>query len=265
MLLTYGVDEHQDCFAIATPSAKYYYQSEAGGFSSICDRDGVDWINFHPGRDEVPGGAASVFRGLPNLVHPQGLGHPGFAGCSSRISMDSSTITVTTRSKEQGWEWRVRFFNEFVKFSITQTPEDARYWFLYEGTIGGAYDPSNSYWGLPSGKRNLSSADPDLLSASNPFPGEQWVYFGHNSSPRVFFCARLDEGGEESVLYFMGADERKLKAKDGMMVFGFGRGEGVTKLFTGKREFIIGFAEITDHEEVATTIENFIAQAQNTE
>ena len=46
--ITHGTDEGQDCFLITTQSAVYAYQAEAGGFSSICDRDGVDWINFHP-------------------------------------------------------------------------------------------------------------------------------------------------------------------------------------------------------------------------
>lgn len=262
MLLTHGHDEGQDCFAIATGNAKYYYQTEAGGFSSICDRDDVDWINFHPGSGDVPGGAANVFRGLPNLVYPEGLGHPGFFGCVSSTSMDSNTIVIDTRSKDDRWSWRVRILDDFVKLSVLTAPPDIPYWFLYEGTIGGSYDPSASYWGLPTGRNETRYTESDLISSSNPFPGMRWVYFGHIKSPRVFFCARLDEGDEASVLYFMGADKGKLAAADGMMVFGMGRGAGVTRLFTGPRDFIFGFIEETDHEAVAAQIEILITCAR---
>ena len=261
MLMTLGTDENQECCAVATRNAKYYYQLEAGGFSSICDADGVDWVDFHPGEPTVPGGAACVFRGLPNLVHPEGLGHPGFSGCTSKNRMGASSITIETRSNDDRWAWDVRFLEEYGKLSITKAP-DVPYWFLYEGTIGGVYDPGKSYWGFPSGRVKPADVPPAKLASSNPFAGYDWVYFGHRNSPRVFFCARLDKGTEESVLYFMGSDERKLSAADGMVVFGFGRGQGVTKQLTGTREFVFGFVETTDHKQAAAQIDTHVEHAR---
>ena len=50
-------DEGQDSFLISTENADYYYQKQGGGFSSIIDTNGNDWINYHP-----TGGTAGNFR-----------------------------------------------------------------------------------------------------------------------------------------------------------------------------------------------------------
>ncbi len=46
------MDEGQECFVIKTPSATYYYQKAAGGFSSMVDPDGNDWISFKEDKSE---------------------------------------------------------------------------------------------------------------------------------------------------------------------------------------------------------------------
>lgn len=259
--ITDGTDEGQESFLITTRTASCHYQPEAGGFSSICDRDGVDWINFHPGEAVFPDGAAGVYRGLPNLVHPDGIGHPGFTGCLSTHQSDKARVCIETESKEGGWGWKVEFFDEYAKLSVEKAPPGRRYWFLYEGTPGGVYEPRRSFWGFPTGRLSFSDVPPEKLAAAHPFPGEKWVYFGHEDSPRVFFCARLDGGKEDSVLYFLGADERGIDAPDGMVVFGFGRGAEVSSLLTGPRELIFGFAESTDHPEIAGIVKDRIANA----
>ncbi len=63
-------DEGQDSFLISTDTADYNYQKIAGGFSSIIDNNGNDWLNYHP-----TGGSAGNFRGIPNLVPPWDGGH----------------------------------------------------------------------------------------------------------------------------------------------------------------------------------------------
>ena len=263
MLITRGVDEGQPCFAVATAGARYYYQIEAGGFSSICDKDGVDWINFHPGEELVPGGAANVFRGLPNLVHPDGIGHPGFAECTSSFTMDKTTIEIQTASNDGLWKWDVRFREEFAILSVSEAPDDRKYWFLYEGTVGGVFDPVNTYWGFPDRREYGSKGDRERLASAHPFPGENWSYFGHKGSPRVFYCARLSDAIDPGVLYFMGSDSLGFGAADGMIVFGYGRDTGVTKLLRGAERFIFGFVESTDHREIDERIAAGIAEAQN--
>lgn len=47
---------------IGTPGATWFYQNDAGGFSSLLDADGTDWLSFHPF-----GGSDGIYRGIPNL------------------------------------------------------------------------------------------------------------------------------------------------------------------------------------------------------
>ena len=46
----------------------------------------------------------------------------------------------------------------------------------------------------------------------------------------------------------LGNTEMKMQSPDGMTVFGFGRGEGVTSYLRGRQSFVIGFyPEKIDH------------------
>jgi len=53
-------------YKIETPSATYYLEKSGAGLSSLIDRDGNDWLGFHP---EPGSGAAGEYRGFPNAVH----------------------------------------------------------------------------------------------------------------------------------------------------------------------------------------------------
>jgi hypothetical protein len=100
------MDEGQECFEIMLENATLYYQKEAGGFSSIIDTEGNDWIGFRlDSIKQYPLNAASEYRGLPNLVFrsdDSGAGHPGFSQCKSILISDNQIKTVTNSGK---WEW----------------------------------------------------------------------------------------------------------------------------------------------------------------
>ena len=77
-------DQGRPCFRVETASATYYFQKESGGFSSIVDKNGNDWISFKPDQNS---GSAGEYRGLPNLgecCHP---GYPDYRG--EGVSMTS--------------------------------------------------------------------------------------------------------------------------------------------------------------------------------
>ena len=42
------MDEGQTSYQIEAAGSTYYFQKQAGGFSSLVDASGNDWINFHP-------------------------------------------------------------------------------------------------------------------------------------------------------------------------------------------------------------------------
>ena len=48
-----------DCFQVETPTATYVYGKKGAGFARILDKDGHDWISYHPG-DKARG----EYRGL---------------------------------------------------------------------------------------------------------------------------------------------------------------------------------------------------------
>ena len=53
-------------FKITTPSATYYYQKQAGGFSSMLDVKNRDWIAYATSDSvTVPKSSDSDFRGYP--------------------------------------------------------------------------------------------------------------------------------------------------------------------------------------------------------
>jgi hypothetical protein len=66
------MDEGQECFEIMLENATLYYQKEAGGFSSIIDTEGNDWISFR--RDSIQqyplntGDCPTWFSGLMTAV-----------------------------------------------------------------------------------------------------------------------------------------------------------------------------------------------------
>ncbi len=146
---------------IETSSATYIYDKAGGGFISMIDKNGKDWISFKTGDFPPPGNAASRYRGIPNLGiggEDEDAGHPGFDKCITRIIAPN---VIETSTKSGQWKFRWAFYDSCAKLTMVKTLPDAPYWFLYEGTPAGKYDPEKMYWGNNlDGKREDF---PDLL------------------------------------------------------------------------------------------------------
>lgn len=134
----------QPSYRITTPSATWIYHREGGGFASLLDSAGQDWISYRP-----TGGATGHYRGIPNAVfrspkigssffHP---GHEGNKGSHTTLrSVTPDAVRLKSASIDGRWagEWTV--LADRAHFSMTKLPaEDANYWFLYEGTPGGRF------------------------------------------------------------------------------------------------------------------------------
>lgn len=242
-----GLDEGQECFIIKTDSATYYYQKQAGGFSSLHDREGIDWINFKATGYGIPGDAGGIFRGIPNIVWPDNIGHPGHGKMNSRIEGENQILTV---SQDGLWEWRWSFTEDMARLDVLRTAPGRAYWFLYEGTQGGRFDPSRSYWGTEKhGRRH----DAPICHAGDPPPfHDRWrtVYFGFEGVPRVLYAVIHTEDVPLNLYSYMGSTKEDLRAPDGMTVFGFGRGPGPKPLLMDPMSFTIGFLENVEHEEI---------------
>jgi len=143
---------------------------------------------------------------------------------------------------------------------MVNTLPEAHYWFLYEGTPAGKYDPEKMYWGNNlDGKREDF---PDLLENAGIFKNLNWVYVGQKSYPRILFFRQLYPDEKTDMFSYMGnisGDSKK--SPDGMVCFGFGRAHNTMPILQGDNlEFIIGFLDtevITpeDHQFAKTKIE----------
>lgn len=230
-------------FVIKTISATYLYDKSGGGFSSIIDREGIDWVQYNlTGDDKYPASAAGRFRGLPNFVFrsdDSGAGHPGFDKCGSeKVSQNE----ILTKSKSGKWQWRWMFFESNAQVTMEKVDSDHSYWFLYEGTPGGKYSPQTSYWGTNNTSTKFDT--PNFQGGGQIYGHWQWAYFGEKSSNRVFFVYMPESDELLDTFSYLGAERKNMLANEGMVVFGFGRDKKSNTMMTKKQNiFVIGFFE----------------------
>jgi hypothetical protein len=234
---------HQDRahYVIETTNGIYLFDRAGGGFSSLVDPEGLEWIGFRPGEGKVPESAAADFRGMPNLVfrgEDNGAGHPGFDQC---ISQKAASDVIHTVSRSGLWEWQWTFRPDHVLLEVIRTDTSRACWYLYEGTPGGVFDPPKQFWG-----NNLDGTRYDRPAIGSPETAHgqwRWVYFGHIESPWVLFLVHLDEDGHNDTFSYMGASEEGIRSGDGMVVFGFGR-KGGDPLMRHPGRFLAGLIQM---------------------
>jgi hypothetical protein len=251
-----GSYEAREHFVIETPDATYWLDKNAGGLSRLIDRDGHDWISFkREPWGEYPSSAASAYRGIPNLVHggpESGFGHPGWDMATSH-QINPNTIVSTSHSGK--WQLRWEFFPDEVRMTVDKTDGDTPYWFLYEGPIAGRWAPHEQYFATDAMSPH---AEPhDYFKGDKLFEPWQWAYFGDDDSPRVMFVVheQVDDGVD--TFAHLGNSDQGLTSADGMVVFGFGRGQkGIEPLLRGGNSFRIGLLEqsgrqMADYESIS--------------
>ena len=235
-----GEYEGAEHFIVHTPSATYYYDQQGGGFSRIIDRNGHDWISFQREPwNEYPASASSSYRGLPNLVFDApdgGAGHPGFEQCKSELVGDNIIKTTTHSGK---WAWRWTFYDDYALLTVEKVDPKHPYWFLYEGTPGGRYEPSASYWGSDQGGPIPSV--PDFYQGKAQWGKYRWLYAGHQSSDQTLFMGQRTQDSHMDLVSYLGSTASGAPSKEGMTVFGFGRNTDTTPLLQEPQEFVIGF------------------------
>lgn len=244
---------------VKTQALDYYYDVKGGGFSRIVDREGKDWIAFKMEPwGEYPASAASSFRGLPNLVfqgEDDGAGHPGHDKCISRVEGKS----IVTESLSSLWQWTWEFYDDHAVLNIQKADPNRYYWFLYEGTPGGSFDPENSYFG--SDKGGPLPGGHDYYKGDILWDEFQWMYAGGSQTAGTFYMIQENKDTLTDMISFLGNTEDGLDSPDGMTVFGFGRKDGAKPLLRGSQDFIIGLypdriVDEKDHFQISKFIEN---------
>ncbi|MCC6240474.1 MAG: hypothetical protein IT448_09280 [Phycisphaerales bacterium] len=238
-------DEGQSAVRIQTQRGTYFYQKANGGFSSILDADGNDWLSFNP----TPGsGSAGEYRGLPNAVFPGGGFHPGFTNATTTIVSQGplrtvlrTDATIDRGSGGQPWSMTWEIYPQYATAHVTQA--SGNYWFLYEGTPGGSVGGGDlvvrSDGTITSGSASWTENN-GLGSGNN----SSWVSFVDPGVGRYLYLAQHDADNVVDSYYLM---------ENNMTVFGFGR-DGGNAYLTGQHSFTIGLADGVDFDQSAATI-----------
>lgn len=247
-----GEYEGRPHFVITTDTATWYFDRAGGGFSRLLDRAGRDWIAFHLKPDTGPGGSAGKYRGLPNMVYgptypESGVGHPGFNHCET---VQAGPDTLRTTSKSGLWVFSWKFTDQGAVFTLEKTDPAQPWWFIYEGPVGGAFAPHQTFWGTDTGGPRREARNYKL--AEEIAEQWRWAYFGADGVDGVLAVASLGDQSLPGVLGYLGATEAGLKAPDGMVVFGLGRDRSrpFKPLLTGAgRRFLVTLAAPTPRDE----------------
>ncbi|MDD5688428.1 MAG: carbohydrate-binding protein [Elusimicrobia bacterium] len=199
-------DEGQSSFKIETQQGTYYYQKQGASFSSLVDKNGNDWINYH----NIPTTSGDVYRGIPNMIYPEGSFHPG-ATTGTSVLVNSGPLKTTINSKVTGgWECNWEIYPEYAKMTLVTAGHD--YWFLYEGTPGGVLDDTDQC------VRSNGTQTP--LSAAGTWSGDltnEWAYFEDNAITRSLFFAHHEDDTQPDSYWPINI------ASSYLTVFGFGR------------------------------------------
>lgn len=231
-------DEGQDCYMITTANATYYFQKDAGGFSSLLDVEGNDWIGFHP-----YGGSDGIYRGIPNMVHPDNIYHPGHRNCiSSLVHVGPLRVTIRSVSKNGFWECLWQIYPRHARLTLLRSAPEP-YWFLYEGTPGGAIDYDKDF----SVRSNSVRLPVGQEWQNQDIPAPEWVYFEDSMLDRyIYFVHEEDDVLNDTFWPMQGS----------MTVFGFGRGPGTSKHMTVfPNHFTIGLADDAQFSYASKVIE----------
>ncbi len=230
-------------YKILTPSATYYLEKTGGGLSSMIDRDGNDWLNFHPKKGS---GAGGEYRGFPNAVHQQGGNYFHAKNRSTDLVKTEvkcaveDHISIEVRAVKGSWAAQYDFYLDHCSFMITKKPQDKKYWILYEGTPGGRFD-LNDWWMTSESK----DSKPLTKKHEKDIPQTEWIAFGDQRLKRSLVL--LNHQDDEHPDYFY-------QMKNKMTVFGFGR-KGLEKyLSKTHQKFSIKFVESRKREVIQASL-----------
>ena len=242
-----GEYEGAAAYKINTPTAQYYFHINCGGFASIIDREGFDWVSYHPNKDPESG-FKGRYRGIPNIAPPNL--HPGSAEpvkSSKIIAEGPLRISILTETEDKQWRAKWDIYPDYATMTLLQKGAEP-YWMLYEGTPGGEFNLED-YWVRSDGTREAMK--PYLLKSqwTGHLPSPKWVYFGDHQLDRVLYYIHHEDYPYEDVFWHSG--------EGGMTVFGFGRGptqENWQQLANAPAHLTLGFAEVNDFASVSERI-----------
>jgi hypothetical protein len=231
------VDAGQTSVRIATEAGTWFLHEQGGGFSSLIDSAGNDWLSY-----STTAGSAGAYRGIPNAVHPEGHFHPGSTTATTQILARGPLRVVLVSTTNDGrWQLRDDVYPRTV--TMTMTRAAAPYWFLYEGTPGGQIDQTTDVVIRGNGSQTALNQ-----SWTGDLAGEEWTAFADTARGRSLFLAQQTQDASTDSYWLM---------ESNMTVFGFGR-DGLNKYLTGTRSMTVGLVDATTHAALAPRVQDAI-------
>lgn len=227
----------QSSYRFTTTNGIYYYHKQGAGLASMIDNDNKDWLSYKP-----IGNYAGNFRGIPNMVHPEGFFHPGDTGSTSQIiSQGPLKTTIHSQTTNGTWSSDWEIYPKFVRMTLKASGHP--YWFLYEGTPNGAFNTSTNFMILSNGEKFTGNQE-----WKKDIPNPEWIYFSDTAINRSLFVSHLEDDNQNDS-YVVGGNA--------MTVFGFGR-EGLAKYLSATpSHFVIGFTETNTYNDVKRIINSY--------
>ncbi len=220
-------DAGQASYQIQSNAATYFYHKTGGGFSTLLDSNGNDWINHSDAA-----GSAGDYRGIPNIVHPNDGGHfhPGRdTVTSSIVNQGPLKATIHSATADNAWETEWEIYPDFARLTVLKAATS--YWFLYEGTPGGLLEPAIDFVVRSNGTQSPASE-----SWTGDIGGGEWLYFSDPNVGRSLYFAHHNDDALVDSYYAMEGQ---------MTVFGFGRQGNNRYLTATPQQFTMGFVEDT--------------------
>jgi cell division septation protein DedD len=230
-----------DTFRLTTSAGFYYFHKTGGGFASLLDGDGRDWISWNP--EPLDAGDS---RGIPNLLFPTdgGYFHPGRTGVES-VAGRRGPLKVSIRSAttDGGWMTTWDVFPTYARLTVEKVVAGTNYWLLAESTPGGTLDLTDDLVTRSDGTTTTAGE-----AWTGDIPGEEWVYFTDPALGRSMFAIHHQE--DELV------DSYRPSSKELMTVFGFGRSGNARFLTEVPKQFSFGLVDETAYVPMAAAVRN---------
>lgn len=229
--------EGQESYRIQTSACDWIYHKFGGGFASLIDPEGRDWIGFRP-----YGGSDGIYRGIPNCAYPENVFHPGHHTCQTQAArVGPLRVTLDTASNDGKWAARWHIYPDHAELTIRKFGHP--YWLLYEGTPGGKLDEAHDFCIRSDGLRRPLSERWD-----EELPAPKWIGFGKDGVDRVLW---LHSHAPEH----QACRDSFWPMEQNMTVFGFGRvGMDMTMSHAPAR-FTVGLTQLADTGDLAGAVQ----------
>ncbi|MEM7735241.1 MAG: hypothetical protein AAF267_05565 [Deinococcota bacterium] len=231
----------QDAFQIHTLAATLIFHKYGGGFASLVDANGDDWISYRP-----QGGSDGKYRGIPNIKHPDDYFHPGATNARSEL-VHTGAVKCQLRTQtldgvcDAVWD----IYPHYMTMTLQKTPDV--YWLLYEGTPGGKLNEQDDFVTWSDGTRKPLGERWDKVLRSG------WLYFSAAHSQRSLFFAQHNTEAKLSSYFPM---------EGNMTVFGFGRKDLEHYLTNCPAQYSFGLVDSYDHADVTTHVNSACHELQ---